>query len=741
MDLLKFINEYVSRIVPLKNSNNYDEKKTPAYGYTNWRSRDDTDFRTIEWLNDHSFGFNWKDDVIAIDIDSCNDVFYFEHYLKTNNHNCYVLQTKKGKQFIFKFKNPHLYKNTSNNMTTSLLTFDVRLSTGYSAIKLHDEPIRSLHQFSEGPLTYFDDLEIFKEGRCFRTKKSKIGKDMVDIESAFKIGDNNTHDFLLRYKRICFYENIDTEDFIWSATLLKSFLLTRPNLFWLKNYYNWDTQIKAYETEKTSKEFKRSKTEFESKQRSLKQREINDLFREINNDFNNSLIFRDKKSRTIYYLNRNNFLSVITMQELLNVYINSKQFLTFSRPQELGRLLENALSTSLSAIIDYNALSTTRNIIFENGYLDLETHKFVIGSCKEFSRCAFPIKIDMSIKTPIWDELFAALEKKWGKDLTIAFMKNTLDYHSRDRFGTIFEGQKSTGKSQFIEFIAKVLDEFAKARNLGTITDQNSDLAIGKALIIYGNEVASKFQLHSESLKSTITRDTQQVRPLYNDPFDLKSIATILYATNSRVNLSKINNDDGLARRIFYYVWDSFLFEGKPPKWFGKNHILTEQELTDIFSGWIKIFQENPQIQDYQKVVNSSAKNIFAKALVEQESVYVFMNNLFNELTHNGTEVFSNHEKLSFKNYKLHTNTSGQRLLTISQQELFNFYQYQCKVDGIFPKGHPEFKKIILQHPDLLENKEMTYLHEIVSYVDGRSFTKEKKEWKTSYIFEIKRSA
>lgn len=156
----------------------------------------------------------------------------------------------------------------------------------------------------------------------------------------------------------------------------------------------------------------------------------------------------------------------------------------------------------------------------------------------------------------------------------------------------ITTGVGGSGKSTFLNIIKQIFDNDVSSCALSELTGFNLAEALQHRLI--ASDELSADDLDNKSLKTIISKQTIQVNPKFDKPYQIRAQSVLFYCCNipPRIDL----DDTGILRRIVYYEMNEKI---KCPDRTLNHKIYTQEELDNIvakalsldMADWRKYFE------------------------------------------------------------------------------------------------------------------------------------------------------
>lgn len=324
------------------------------------------------------------------------------------------------------------------------------------------------------------------------------------------------------------------------------------------------------------------------------------------------VIVNAETGKTTRKPNYNDLLKYFTRQheffvnpESLNVYVFNKthwtemphnQIKAFAednfnpKPQESMRneFLNKVLANNMRANTWFQH-STDRKINLQNGVFDIEKNQLLDHSKDFFFTGILPYAFDHLAKAPRFKKFMKeiTLDRQDLEDVLLEFSGYCI---SGDHYwihkALILHGEGSNGKSTFMEVLKGVVgDGLYASLSLTAMEDDRKRYMLDGKLFNVGEETHVRALSKSESFKILSAGGEMDVRRLYQQPYQFRNKAKLIFACNELPYSS--DTSEGFYRRLLIVPFDAKFKDGESQN---KN---LKKELLDELPGILNIFIEN----------------------------------------------------------------------------------------------------------------------------------------------------
>ncbi len=448
------------------------------------------------------------EDTILVDVDDQAQSELLMDIVEDLQLKCKVIQTTRGRHFYF--KNTQIKSNKTGTKLACGLTADIKLGsrTSYSILKFNNE-----ERFCEWDIEGNEEYEEIP--KFLYPVKTNI--DFLHLEE----GDGRNQS-LFNYILTLQNNDFTNEEIKYVITLINKYVLKDK----------------------------------------LNDRELQTILRDESfqkPSFYNGTNFLFDKFAT--FLKNNNHIIKINNQLHIykdGIYVDGlseiEHMMIFYIPN-LSKAKRSEVLNYLDVLIRDNTEPSSANLIaFKNGVYDISNDEF-----SEFdSNLVITNRIDWNYNPNAYSEICdKTLSKLACDDTSIReLIEEMIGYcfYRRNELGVSFilTGDKSNGKSTFIDMIMKLLGfNNTSALDLGELGDRFKTAELFGKLANLGDDISDDFIKNPAIFKKLVTGDRVNVERKGQDPFDFNNYAKFLFSAN---DIPRIKDKTGAVLRRLIIV-------------------------------------------------------------------------------------------------------------------------------------------------------------------------------------------
>ena len=538
----------------------------------------------VEKLN--SYGAVLDDDVIQIDIDDEEQSNIVLEIIESQNIQCNILQTSRGKHFYF--LNTNLNRRKQGFVTAIGVKVDTGLGSQNAVI-----PIKV-----EGRLRKWikevDNMDYLPAWLIPLDKKS------IDF-SKMEEGDGRNQtlfNYILRLQSA----GLSKEQIKDSIRIINNHILKEPLN---DNEINTILRDEAFLKESF---YIKNKLQYEKLAKFLID---NENIVKINDQLH---IYKDG-----YYSD-----NIIDVEKIMLKYIQNS---TKTPRGEVLRYLE-LLCTN-------KKLANPKYIVFNNGVFDLETKELLEYSPKYIIKNKIPHNYNPTAYHELLDK---TLNKICCKDKKLRYVIEEMIGYTllrRNELGKSFilTGDGSNGKSTLLDLINELLgEENISSVSLKDLSDRFKTFQLDGKLANIGDDISNEYIPDNSTFKKLVTGEKVNVERKGKDPYDFRNYSKLIFSANE---LPRINDlSGGLKRRLVFIPFNAkFSKRDEDYDPFIKDKITTtaaiEYLLKIAIDGLYRILNNNSityskacdQVWDEYEAINNPVISFIEDNKIENESV------------------------------------------------------------------------------------------------------------------------
>lgn len=476
------------------------------------------DYEEVAMLPD--IGVLIQEPYVVLDIDDNNEYLKLKELIIEKGVKCNIMKTTRGGHFWF--KSTTSITNNVNIKTPLGVTVDIR-SWGklcYTKVK-QDNKFRVWHK----PLYDFEELDELP----FWLKPIQHKVNLVDLRDGD--GRNDT-----LYKYIIILMNyLSIDEIKYTFDLINDYIL--------KDRLNY----KELETILRDESFINVKPMFFEKNRFLFDRFAIWLNRQY------SIYRRD--TRLFIYNDKYHVSDMIMLEKLMIDHIP-----TLSRKQRM-EVLDYLRLIVLEAPDPYQY-----HITVDNGVIDFRTGKLEKHSPHYFTPNILNVKYNPDIEECKVVDDFMDRITEGNKDierLIYEMVGYSMMQSARFQKSFILYGDGSNGKSTFLEMLINILGD-SNVSNLSIReTTHNFKLSdITDKLANIADDLDDQYITDSSVFKKLVTGEEILVDKKHNQPYTIKNVATMIFATNNLPNMA--DKSHGMLRRLCLVPFNAYITQSDP---------------------------------------------------------------------------------------------------------------------------------------------------------------------------------
>lgn len=499
-------------------------------GRTQWKSLE-------EVKNCPGYGGVLADDTILIDIDDPEQSEIMMKMVEDNQLNCKVIQTSRGRHFLF--KNKTVTRNRTHIPLAVGLTADIKIGTrlSYEVLKVNGEE-RFVEWDVEPGVDYQELPKWFLPVRATA--------DFIDMDA----GDGRNQ-ALFNYILTLTASDFSVDDTRETIRMLNKYVLKQP----------------------------------------LEESELETILRD--EAFQKPVFFLGSTflfEKFAIYLKNNNHIVRINNQ--LHIYREGVYWSGYRNIESVMiEHIPNLKKTQRREVLDYleliaeeHAMSDARFIAFNNGIYDMAE-----GTLNPFSpEIIVTNKIPWDFREDAYDELTdRTLNKLSCSDPTIrSLLEECAGYclYRRNELGKAFilTGDKSNGKSTFLAMIKNMLGERnISALDLKELGDRFSTAMMYAKLANIGDDIGDDFLQGSQvsTFKKIVTGDMIKAERKGQDPFEFNPFIKLLFSAN---DIPRMRDKTGaVLRRLIIIPFNATFTKDSPDFDSGIKYKLISQDATE----------------------------------------------------------------------------------------------------------------------------------------------------------------
>ena len=559
-------------------------------GRTQWKSLE-------EVKNCPGYGGVLADDTILIDIDDPEQSEIMMKMVEDNQLNCKVIQTSRGRHFLF--KNKTVTRNRTHIPLAVGLTADIKIGTrlSYEVLKVNGEE-RFVEWDVEPGVDYQELPKWFLPVRATA--------DFIDMDA----GDGRNQ-ALFNYILTLTASDFSVDDTRETIRMLNKYVLKQP----------------------------------------LEESELETILRD--EAFQKPVFFLGSTflfDRFGNYLKNNNHIVRINNQ--LHIYQDGIYCSNMNLISNVMRShIPNIKKSQKTEVFDYlfdmapeMKVSDARFIAFNNGIYDMAE-----GTLNPFSpEIIVTNKIPWDFREDAYDELTdKTLNKLSCGDSTIRALLEECAGYCMFRENTfnkafILTGDKSNGKSTFLKVLSAMLGaENISSLDLKNLGDRFSKASLFNKLANIGDDISDEFVADPSLFKKITDGGRIQVERKGQDPFEFNPYAKLVFSAN---DIPRIRDKTGaVLRRLVIIPFNAVFNESDPDYNPNIKHDLVQQNsieyliqlgiaglkrvlATNLFTRSEKVDEEreaynqenNPLLafiadQGVEKILNEQTKDVYKR--------------------------------------------------------------------------------------------------------------------------------
>ena len=673
MEIIKFSEKkhfkLLGNILPLKDTNDYKQSKTPiSFGWNKPGYNDDN------VSIDKPFGIHYKETICAIDIDNNIIAELIFNHFKKQKFNFGLLQTKKGKQFIF--RNTSKIGQGQNFLHLFGFIYDVRTNRGYSAIRLSDKLEKggglrnlSIVKFQKGGLTEISKT-IFYIKAVLNNKKWENILEML-VKEWFDGHRINIWTKTLMPSITYLIEHNSLKSSQVSFILNGIFdLLDRPHWDQLKKQTDKLIEYIKENNNKITKQLttlaKKDKKIDQNIYRklSIKTKDLLEQNKWVDDYIAEHQIYRKTSGNYPVFMKIVKNTMKIVEAEVIKKDIKNQMDLWLCDNRPFPQQVANDMFNRIKITNKFKPLAGKikehlRYLQFNNGYYDLFTSNFYkdkVAPLYVYVSFDYDLKLRNNIKDFHNTKIFKLREEmkkqKWfNEELFDLWCAQQFDIFSKDKFALLFKGASQLGKSTLIDFFSSLVGfEHAKMMSMKDIADKFGNVGlIEDAILIFDGENEQEHTLDNSKLKKLISNETIIIEPKGKDKYEARPFGVCMWSTNGITKFSGMSSQDGLGFRIIEVHHETKLFGGSAPQWFTESFIETKKadkkdyiefclfmrNMMGKDKNYKRIMNSNPLFKNSNIVKNSNNINEFLDEIKEVDNPYIdwyYLNKVRNHL-------------------------------------------------------------------------------------------------------------
>lgn len=538
----------------------------------------------VEKLN--SYGAVLDDDIIQIDVDDYEQSEILYSIVKSENIQCNILKTSRGKHFYF--INTNIDRRKQGYTTALGIKVDVGLGSQNAVIpiKVDGKERKWLKEVEE--MDYLPSWLVPLDKKSIDFTKMEEGD-----------GRNQTlFNYILRLQSAA----LSKEQIKDSIKIINKYILKDP-----LNNNEIDTILRDESFLKESFYIK-NKLQYEKLAKYLMDNEnivkINDQLHIYSNG---------------YYSN-----DLLDIEKIMLKYIQNS---TKTPRSEVVRYLELLCSNK--------KLSNSKYIVLNNGVYDLETKELLDYSPKYTIKNKIPHNYNPTAYHELLDK---TLTKICCNDKKLRYVIEEMIGYTllrRNELGKSFilTGNGSNGKSTLLDLIYELLGEDnISSVSLKELSDRFKTFQLDGKLANIGDDISNEYVQDNSTFKKLVTGEKVNVERKGCDPYDFRNYSKLIFSANE---LPRINDlSGGLKRRLVFIPFNA-IFSKKDEDYdpFIKDKITTpaalEYLLKIAIDGLYRIINNNSitsskvcdDVWEEYESINNPVVSFLDETKIENESV------------------------------------------------------------------------------------------------------------------------
>ncbi|MGL5766437.1 MAG: phage/plasmid primase, P4 family [Sarcina sp.] len=457
----------------------------------------------------NSYGAVLDDDVIQIDIDDEEQSEIVYDIVRSQNIECNILQTSRGKHFYF--LNTTLERRRQGYTTPIGIKVDTGLGLQNAVIPIKVDGIIRKWINKTNNMDYLP---------CWLIPLDKKNIDFSKMESGD--GRNQTlFNYILRLQS----SGLSKEEIKESVRIINSYILREPLE---DNEINTILRDEAFLKESF---YIKNKLQYEKLAKFLI---ANENICKINDQLH---IYKDG-----YYSD-----NLVDIEKVMLKYIQNS---TRSPRSEILRYLE--------LLCENKKQSNSKYIVFKNGVFDLETKELLDFSPKYIIKNKIPHNYNPAAKHQLLDKTLNKIccKNKSLRQVIEEMIGYTLLRRNELGKSFILTGDGANGKSTLLELIIELIGEDnISSVSLKELSDRFKTFQLDGKLANIGDDISNEYIPDNSTFKKLVTGEKVNVERKGRDPYDFKNYSKLIFSANE---LPRINDmSGGLKRRLVFIPFNA----------------------------------------------------------------------------------------------------------------------------------------------------------------------------------------